>query len=119
MVLSILLVTLLLLFHSETYVPFLFQWILIALFFCFQVGVSDTATASYQFEIWFYFLSTILLPLSLFLASTAGSFFRSPLHWVLSLLLLTTLPITVFLGLLSSCYFVWMSRIGPLHSPRD
>ena len=66
--------TLLLLFHSETYVPFLFQWILIGLFFCFQIGVSDTATMSYQFEIWFYFISTILLPLSLFFASTVGSF---------------------------------------------
>ena len=119
LVLSILLVTLLLLFHSETYVPFLFQWILIGLFFCFQIGVSDTATMSYQFEIWFYFVSTILLPLSLFLASTVGSFFRSPLHWILSLLLLTTFPITIFLGLLSSCYFVWMSRVHPLPSPRD
>ena len=119
MVLSILLVTLLLLFHSESYTPFLFQWILIGLFFCFQIGVSDAATASYQFEIWFYFVAAILLPLSLFLASTAGSALQSPLRWALSLLILTTFPITVFLGLLSSCYFSWMSRVPRLPSPRD
>ena len=105
--LSVLLITLLLLIQSSATSPFVFQFFLITFFFLFRIGLGESA---HQFEVWTYFILSTLLPLTLFVFSSFSLLPTDPLRFLLQMVILLSTPWAVFLGLLSSRYFVWMRR---------
>ena len=103
--LSVLLITLLLLIQSSSISPFIFQLFLVTFFFLFRIGVGESA---HQFEVWMYFILATILPLTLFIFSSFSLLTTDPLRFLLQMVILLSAPWAVFLGLLSSRYFVWM-----------
>ena len=64
--------------------------------------------SAHQFEVWVYFILATLLPLTLFIFSAFSTLSTDPLRFLLQMVILLSAPWAVFLGLLSSRYFVWM-----------
>lgn len=105
---SQLLINTLLIYKSSSIFPFLMQVYLLCTFF-FIYYPSKKNTQSVQFEIWMYFLVSILLPFSLYAVAGFSLLLVNPFQYVFHLLILVTFPTAVFLGLLSFRYFSWLS----------
>lgn len=108
--LSILLLTLALLYHASSFQPYIFQIVLIALFFLFYPPSKTSSPQSTQFEVWIYFFLSTVLPLLFFVSSSFSQLKTNPLFFSLQLILLSSTPASVFLGLLSFRYFSWARR---------
>ena len=108
--LSILILTIALLYHASSFQPYAFQIVLIALFFLFYPPSKTSTPQSTQFEVWLYFFLSTILPLSFFVFSSFSQLKSTPLSFTLQLILLSSTPASVFLGLLSFRYFSWARR---------
>lgn len=99
----------LLIFKSMSLFPFLMQTFLLMTFFLFYQPSKQTKSC--QFDIWMYFLISILLPFSLYATSCFSLILTNTSQYIFHLLILITLPAAVFLGVLSFRYFSWMGII--------
>ena len=87
------------------------QLFLLCAFFLFY-HPSKKTTQSIQFEVWMYFLISILLPFILYSVSSFSLILKNPIQYIFHLLIIITLPTALFLGLLSFRYFSWMSILS-------
>lgn len=108
--LSILILTISILYHASSFQPYIFQLVLIALFFLFYPPSKTSTPQSTQFEVWLYFFLSTILPLLFFVFSSFSQLKTTPLYFSLQLILLSSTPASVFLGLLSFRYFSWARR---------
>lgn len=106
---SILITTVVLLFHSSPYVPFVFQFLLISFLLLFASPSKENSVQSSQFEIWAFFFIATLLPFILYSASSFSVFASNPLLYLLYCIALFFTPGSIFLGLLSIRFYPWMS----------
>lgn len=105
---SQLLINTLLIYKASSIFPFLMQVYLLCTFF-FIYYPSKKNTQSVQFEIWMYFLISIIFPFSLYAVAGFSLLLVNPFQYIFHLLILVTFPTAVFLGLLSFRYFSWLS----------